>query len=267
MPSRAGATAPALPATAIGVPPAPTRRARRSPTPTRSSDTIAAQVAALGAATSRRRSAASRSGARGRPGHAAPRRRTPRTPPAAARCHRPARARSPAAPRRPTRCPRPRARPRRCPGARRRAGTACRDRSRGGRATTLTDVPAATGTPHESPAGHGEGCRGTSYPRPRSGARPSGRPGGTPARWPAAGRPRPRGSGPCASPARSRTPGPPLGGRLGGGRGRGLRVRVVGAAEGAVGGPAAARDEASPVHPVTRSAAAAMPTYPRMARP
>ena len=41
---------------------------------------------------------------------------------------------------------------------------------------------------------------------------------------------------------------------------------VLGAAEGVV-GSAGARDEASPVHPVTRSATVAMPTYPRMARP
>jgi len=40
---------------------------------------------------------------------------------------------------------------------------------------------------------------------------------------------------------------------------------VVGAAEGVV-RSVSAGDEASPVHPVRRSAAAAMPTYPRMAR-
>ena len=34
-----------------------------------------------------------------------------------------------------------------------------------GRATTLTDVPASTGTPHELPAGTGKDCRDTSYPR------------------------------------------------------------------------------------------------------
>ena len=41
---------------------------------------------------------------------------------------------------------------------------------------------------------------------------------------------------------------------------------AAGVVDGARVGSGSACDEASPVHPVTRSAAAAMPTYPRMAR-
>src|SRR5690349_4954355 len=136
-----------------------------------------------------------------------------------------------------------------------------------GRATTLTDVPASTGTPHESPAGTGKVCRDTSYPRP-SKRRSTQRA----ARWNA---------GPVASrgpmsPARNRTVRIARAVEKDGARGSavgsevGSEVSSAGAdvAPGEVDegwvGPGSAVDEASPVHPVRRSAAAARPTYPRL---
>src|SRR5690349_13093186 len=126
-----------------------------------------------------------------------------------------------------------------------------------GCATTLTDVPAATGTPQESPAGTGKVCRDTSYPRPskwRSTQRA--------ARWKA---------GPVASrgpmsPARNRTVRIARAEEKDGTRGWTVGSEVgseVGSCGADVGtgavdagrvGPGSAVDVASPVHPVRRSA-------------
>ena len=129
-----------------------------------------------------------------------------------------------------------------------------------GRATTLTDVPASTGTPHELPAGTGKDCRDTSYPRA--------------SRRPATQRAARRKAGPVASrgptsPARNRTVRMARalekvgtrGSVVGSTVGSSVTVAVAdegGADVGAGGdGSGSAREEDSPVQPVTRTAAAA----------
>ena len=87
---------------------------------------------------------------------AAPRRRRRRTPPAAGSAAPRRPPRPPAARRRRRRCPRRPAPAARCRGGRRPRGAVGAGRSPGGVATTLTDVPASTGTPHELPPGTGD---------------------------------------------------------------------------------------------------------------
>ena len=143
-----------------------------------------------------------------------------------------------------------------------------------GRATTLTDVPASTGTPHELPADTGKDWRDTSYPRAskrRSTQRAARRKAG-----PVASR------GPT-SPARNRTVRMARAVENDGSRGSGVGSTVAsvavgvadegGADVGAGGdGSGSAREEDSPVQPVTTSTPAAIPAAallapdPRMSR-
>ena len=94
-------------------------------------------------------------------------------------------------------------------------------RSRAGVATTLSDRPASTGTPQESPAGTGNDCRRTSYPAGESSVATydAASRNAAPGRQP---RPDPAGqvAATCAPPARPRTRAARAPARRRGGRGR-----------------------------------------------